>query len=121
MSKNNRSTNQRCKKDDPQTESISVFRNGRREQTSLLSPLHPQFVFYAESENSFEAHSEGLTEVQAEAAALDRAARYLINYAYAYLISLYKLDKAAAYGVVRDVMSSIDVSDGGKTINLRRV
>ena len=117
----NRNPNRCTLKEKQQTETITVYRNGKRGQTQLLTPLHPQMIFYTESVESYEERSKGLTEAEAEAAALDRAVRYIINAACNYLTALYKKDETAAYDIIMDIAESLEVSEDGKTINIRSI
>ena len=117
----NRNPNRCTMKEKPHTETITIYRNGLKGKTQLLTPLYPQMIFYAESVQSYEERSKGLTEAEAEAAALDRAVRYIINAAYNYLTALYKKDKRAAYDIVMDIAKSLEVSESGRQIKIRSI
>lgn len=105
----------------PRIETITIWRNGKRGKTVQLSPLKPMFVYITETAESYDKLSAGLTEEEAAAAALDRRIRYMINAAYTYLAELCNTDKTRAYAILNDIAKSLEFSEDGKTVEIRRV
>ena len=91
----------------PGTEVIRVYRDGLQVEKVTLSQKKPQMIIYAEAAAAAAEIYKDLEPEEAEAARLDRAARYILNSGFYYIAKLAEVDQDAARELLSDLLESV--------------